>query len=112
MRLAAEQNPYPDGAGLASASSVGGSWVAWQRREPIAATSARRRRRVPHVAVATPATLKARSTEGAMAPLGSVMTFRTAAGPDRAPRDDLCPTAKLQGDTRLGISSGEGLAAT
>ena len=57
------------------------------------------------------ASLKVRSTDGAMVPLGSIMTFRTAAGPDRVPRYNLYPAAELQGDTRPGVSSGDGLAA-
>ncbi|MBC7799166.1 MAG: efflux RND transporter permease subunit, partial [Gemmatimonadaceae bacterium] len=57
------------------------------------------------------ANLKVRSADGAMVPLGSVMTFRTAAGPDRVPRYNLYPTAELNGDTRPGISSGAGLEA-
>ena len=57
------------------------------------------------------ASLKVRSSDGAMVPLGSVMTFRTAAGPDRVPRYNLYPAAELNGDTRPGVSSGDGLAA-
>ena len=55
--------------------------------------------------------LKVRSSDGAMVPLGSIMTFRTAAGPDRVPRYNLYPAAELNGDTRPGVSSGDGLAA-
>ena len=55
--------------------------------------------------------LKVRSADGAMVPLGSVMAFRTASGPDRVPRYNLHPAAEVNGDTRPGASSGEGLAA-
>ena len=49
--------------------------------------------------------LRARSTTGDMVPLGSLVTFRDAAGPDRVPRYNLYPTAELQGSTAPGISS-------
>ena len=57
------------------------------------------------------ANLKVRSDDGAMVPLGSIMTFRTTSGPDRVPRYNLYPAAEVNGDTRPGISSGDGLAA-
>ncbi len=53
--------------------------------------------------------LRVRSTEGAMVPLGSLVTFREIAGPDRVPRYNLFPTVEVQGATAPGISSGQAL---
>jgi hydrophobe/amphiphile efflux-1 (HAE1) family protein len=55
--------------------------------------------------------LKIRSTDGVMVPLGSIMTFHPAAGPDCVPRYNLYPAAELNGDTRAGVSSATGMAA-
>ncbi len=55
------------------------------------------------------ARLKVRSADGAMVPLGSLVTFRTTAGPDRVPRFNLYPAAELNGTTTPGTSSGEGM---
>lgn len=53
--------------------------------------------------------LRARSSNGDMVPLGSLVTFHHSAGPDRVPRFNLYPTAELQGSTAPGISSGDAL---
>ena len=53
--------------------------------------------------------LRVRSTEGAMVPLGSLVTFREIAGPDRVPRYNLFPTVEVQGATAPGVSSGQAL---
>ena len=55
--------------------------------------------------------LRTRSASGAMVPLGSIITLRDTSGPYRVVRHNLFPTAKLQGDTRSGYSSGEALGA-
>jgi multidrug efflux pump subunit AcrB len=55
------------------------------------------------------ARLKVRSSEGAMVPLGSLVTFRTTAGPDRVPRFNLYPAAELNGNAVPGVSSGEAM---
>jgi hydrophobe/amphiphile efflux-1 (HAE1) family protein len=55
------------------------------------------------------ARLKVRSAGGAMVPMGSLVTFRTTAGPDRVPRFNLYPAAELNGTTLPGVSSGEGM---
>ncbi len=55
------------------------------------------------------ARLKVRSADGAMVPLGSLVTFRSTAGPDRVPRYNLFPAVELNGNT-AGISSGEAIA--
>jgi len=51
------------------------------------------------------ARLRTRNTAGDMVPLGSVVSFRDIAGPDRVARYNLYPTAELQGDTLPGTSS-------
>jgi hydrophobe/amphiphile efflux-1 (HAE1) family protein len=56
------------------------------------------------------AQLKVRSANGAMVPLGSLVTFREIAGPQRVPRYNLYPAIELQGATAPGVSSGEGIA--
>jgi len=53
--------------------------------------------------------LRVRGDAGDMVPLGSLVTFRHASGPDRVPRYDLYPAAELQGNTAPGISSGYAL---
>ncbi len=55
--------------------------------------------------------LKVRSTDGNMVPLGSLVTFKEIAGPDRVPRYNLFPTIEVQGGTAPGISSGQALDA-
>ncbi len=53
--------------------------------------------------------IRVRSTEGAMVPLGSLVTFKEIAGPDRVPRYNLFPTVEISGSTAPGISSGTAL---
>jgi hydrophobe/amphiphile efflux-1 (HAE1) family protein len=55
------------------------------------------------------AQLKVRSANGAIVPLGSVVTFRDIAGPQRVPRYNLYPAIELQGSTAPGVSSGTGI---
>ena len=52
------------------------------------------------------ARLRARSTTGAMVPLGSVVTVQNSAGPDRVVRHNLYPSAEVQGNAAFGYSSG------
>ncbi len=56
------------------------------------------------------AQLRARSTTGAMVPLGSILDIQTTTGPDRVVRHNLYPTAEIQGSASFGASSGEALA--
>jgi hydrophobe/amphiphile efflux-1 (HAE1) family protein len=58
---------------------------------------------------ATISELKVRSAKGAMVPLGSLVTFRDIAGPERVPRYNLYPAIEMQGATAPGISSGQGI---
>jgi multidrug efflux pump subunit AcrB len=44
-----------------------------------------------------------------MVPLGSFVTFREIAGPDRVPRFNLFPTVEVNGSTAPGVSSGQAL---
>ena len=44
-------------------------------------------------------------------PLGSLVNIRDVAGPDLVQRYNLFPTVPVQGDTRPGISSGQGIEA-
>ncbi|TAJ74814.1 MAG: efflux RND transporter permease subunit [Phenylobacterium sp.] len=55
------------------------------------------------------ARLQTRSLSGAMVPLGSLATIRDDSGPYRVVRYNLYPAAELQGDTKLGYSSGQAL---
>ena len=55
------------------------------------------------------AKIRVRSTEGAMVPLGSLVTFREISGPERVPRYNLFPAAEVNGTARPGISSGQAL---
>ena len=55
--------------------------------------------------------LQARSSSGAMAPLGSFVTVRRTTGPYRVLRYNLYPAAEVQGDTSAGHSSGQSIAA-
>ncbi len=57
------------------------------------------------------ARLQVRSDTGAMVPLGAFMTIRDTSGPYRVVRHNLFTAAELQGETKPGISSGQGLAA-
>jgi HAE1 family hydrophobic/amphiphilic exporter-1 len=56
-------------------------------------------------------TLQTRSASGAMVPLGSVVNIRHTTGPYRVLRYNLYPAAEVQGGTKPGYSSGQGLAA-
>jgi hydrophobe/amphiphile efflux-1 (HAE1) family protein len=56
------------------------------------------------------AKIRVRSSEGAMVPLGSLVTFKEIAGPERVPRYNLFPSAEVQGSAARGISSGQALA--
>jgi HAE1 family hydrophobic/amphiphilic exporter-1 len=55
------------------------------------------------------AQLKVRSTNGAIVPLGSLVTFRDIAGPQRLPRYNLYPAVEMQGTTAPGVSSIQGI---
>jgi len=57
------------------------------------------------------ARLRTRSTTGAMVPLGSVVTFREVAGPDRVPHFNLYPAAEFKADAAPGYSSGQAIDA-
>ena len=54
---------------------------------------------------------KVRSKDGYMVPLGSVVDIQWRSGPDRVVRYNMYPSAEVQGDTALGRSSGESIAA-
>jgi HAE1 family hydrophobic/amphiphilic exporter-1 len=56
------------------------------------------------------AKLRARSTTGAMVPIGSVATFGNITGPHRVPRYNLYPAAEVQGSKIPTISTGEAIA--
>jgi hydrophobe/amphiphile efflux-1 (HAE1) family protein len=53
--------------------------------------------------------LKVRSGNGAIVPLGSLVTFRDISGPQRVPRYNLYPAIEMQGSTAPGVSSGTGI---
>ena len=53
--------------------------------------------------------IRVRGVDGQMVPLGSLVTFREFAGPDRVPRYNLFPTVEISGGGAAGISSGESL---
>lgn len=57
------------------------------------------------------AALKARSTNGAMVPLGNLATFQETTGPYRVPRHNMQPSAEVQGSTKPGFSTGETILA-
>jgi HAE1 family hydrophobic/amphiphilic exporter-1 len=59
---------------------------------------------------ASVAKIRVRNAEGAMVPLGSLVTFKEIAGPERVPRYNLFPSAEVQGSAQPGISSGQALA--
>ena len=54
--------------------------------------------------------IRVRSSEGQMVPLGSLVTFKEIAGPERVPRYNLFPSAEVQGQGMPGVSSGQALA--
>jgi hydrophobe/amphiphile efflux-1 (HAE1) family protein len=53
--------------------------------------------------------IRVKNAEGQMVPLGSLVTFREMAGPERVPRYNLFPTVEVQGASVPGISSGQAL---
>jgi hydrophobe/amphiphile efflux-1 (HAE1) family protein len=53
--------------------------------------------------------IRVRSADGAMVPLGSLVTFKEIAGAERVPRYNLFPSSEVQGSAQPGISSGEAL---
>ena len=53
--------------------------------------------------------LRARSTDGAIVPIGSVATLERITGPYRVPRYNLFPAAAIQGATTPGVSTGEAI---
>jgi multidrug efflux pump subunit AcrB len=55
------------------------------------------------------AKLRARSTSGAMVPIGSVATFTDITGPHRVPRYNLYPAAEVQGAVAPGVSTSEAI---
>ena len=55
------------------------------------------------------ARIRTRSETGAMVPLGSLVTVKTATGPDRFPRNNLYPAAELIGAAAPGVSTGQAM---
>ena len=53
--------------------------------------------------------IRVRNADGQMVPLGSLVTYRVVAGPDRVPRYNLFPTVEIQGSGAPGVSSGQAL---
>ena len=53
---------------------------------------------------------KARNSRGDMVPLGTLVSVRTIAGPDRVVRYDMYPAAEMTGNPAPGVSSGEAIA--
>lgn len=53
--------------------------------------------------------IRVRNTEGQMVPLGSLVSFKEVAGPDRVPRYNLFPTVEINGQGAAGVSSGQAL---
>jgi hydrophobe/amphiphile efflux-1 (HAE1) family protein len=53
--------------------------------------------------------IRVRSNDGQMVPLGSLVTFREIAGPERVPRYNLFPSAEVNGTAQPGVSSGQAL---
>lgn len=53
--------------------------------------------------------LKTRSADGTMVPMGSVMQLKNDSGPYRVVRYNLYPAAELQGDSKRGYSTGQTL---
>ncbi len=54
---------------------------------------------------------KTRNSQGEMVPLGTLVSVRTIAGPDRVVRYDMYPSAEMTGSPAPGVSSGEAIAA-
>ncbi|MEM7784353.1 MAG: multidrug efflux RND transporter permease subunit [Planctomycetota bacterium] len=57
------------------------------------------------------ARLRTRSNNGAIVPLGSVVTMKETTAPDRVVRYNLYPAADINGDTLPGFSSAQAIAA-
>ena len=55
------------------------------------------------------AKIRVRNSDGQMVPLGSLVTFKEIAGPERVPRYNLFPSAEVNGTAQPGISSGQTL---
>ncbi|RTL69952.1 MAG: efflux RND transporter permease subunit, partial [Hyphomicrobiales bacterium] len=55
------------------------------------------------------AKIRVRSSTGDMVPLGSLVTFKEVAGPERVPRYNLFPTIEIQGTGAANVSSGQAL---
>jgi multidrug efflux pump len=55
--------------------------------------------------------LRTRNADGAMVPLGSVLSVKTAYGPDRVTRYNGYPAAEVNGAAAPGVSSGQSVAA-
>jgi hydrophobe/amphiphile efflux-1 (HAE1) family protein len=55
------------------------------------------------------AKIRVRSTDLAMVPLGSLVTFKEIVGPERVPRYNLFPSAEVNGVAQPGVSSGQAL---
>ncbi|HVY42247.1 MAG TPA: multidrug efflux RND transporter permease subunit [Hyphomicrobiaceae bacterium] len=53
--------------------------------------------------------IRVRNSDGAMVPLGSLVTFREITGPDRVPRYNLFPAIEINGQPAPGTSSGQAL---
>ncbi|HRD78805.1 MAG TPA: multidrug efflux RND transporter permease subunit, partial [Hyphomicrobiaceae bacterium] len=53
--------------------------------------------------------LRVRNADGQMVPLGSLVTFKEVAGPERVPRYNLFPTIEINGAGAPGTSSGQAL---
>jgi hydrophobe/amphiphile efflux-1 (HAE1) family protein len=53
--------------------------------------------------------LRTRSSTGKMVPLGALMSVQDTTGPERITRYDLYPAAAVNGQARLGVSSGEAI---
>jgi hydrophobe/amphiphile efflux-1 (HAE1) family protein len=53
------------------------------------------------------AKIRVRSTDGAMVPLGSLVTFKEIVGPERVPRYNLFAAAEVNGVAQPGVSSGQ-----
>jgi multidrug efflux pump len=56
------------------------------------------------------AQLKTRNAEGAMVPLGTLVSIREITGPDRVIHYNLYPSAEINGNQAPGVSSGEAIA--
>jgi multidrug efflux pump subunit AcrB len=55
------------------------------------------------------AKIRVKNSDGQMVPLGSLVTFKEIAGPERVPRYNLFPSAEVNGTAQPGISSGQTL---